>query len=87
MIVVVEFVGALHMIANVENYSAELGERATMSSLIQKLKAELFGGEEYFDESNLLIMKNGIEISALKGLQTELKHEDKVTIIPISHGG
>ncbi len=87
MIVVVEFVGALRTIADVKNYSAELGEGATMSSLMQGLKSELFGGEEFFDESNLLIMRNGREISALKGLQTELKHEDKVTLIPISHGG
>jgi molybdopterin converting factor small subunit len=87
MIVVVEFVGALCTIANVKNYSAELGEEATMLSLMQRLKAELFDEEESFDETNLLIMRNGREISALNGLQTELEHEDKVTLIPISHGG
>ena len=87
MIVAVEFVGALRMIANVKNYSVELGEGATVSSLMQRLRAELFGEEEFFDEANLLIIRNGREISALKGLQTELKHEDEVALIPISHGG
>ncbi len=87
MVVSVEFVGALHTLAKVKNYSVELEEGATVSSLMQRLRAELFRGEEFFDASNLLIIKNGREISALKGIQTELKHEDKVAFIPISHGG
>jgi molybdopterin converting factor small subunit len=30
---------------------------------------------------------NGVEVSALKGDETEVKDGDLVTLIPISHGG
>lgn len=87
MIINVEFVGALRTVANANSCSVELEEGATMSALMHRLKAELFGEKEFADESNLLVMRNGKEISVLKGLQTELKHKDRITLIPISHGG
>ena len=36
---------------------------------------------------NALILVNGKEINVLKGLETELKDGDEVTLIPVSHGG
>ncbi len=36
---------------------------------------------------NSLVLLNGKEISVLKGLETEIREDDEVTLIPISHGG
>jgi molybdopterin converting factor small subunit len=36
---------------------------------------------------NVLILINGKEIGVLKGLETEIKEGDEVTLIPVSHGG
>ncbi len=36
---------------------------------------------------NALILLNGKEINVLKGLETEVKEDDEVTLIPVSHGG
>ena len=40
-----------------------------------------------FDDSNLLIVVNGIDSSALNGFETKLKPNDIVNIIPVIHGG
>jgi len=37
--------------------------------------------------SNVLVLVNGKEISALKGLETEINEDDEVMVIPVSHGG
>lgn len=36
---------------------------------------------------NTIILVNGKEISVLKGLETEVKEEDEIVLIPVSHGG
>ena len=36
---------------------------------------------------NALILLNGREIGALKGLETTVKDGDELTIIPVAHGG
>lgn len=37
--------------------------------------------------TNVLVIKNGVEINNLEGLKTEIGDNDTLTIIPISHGG
>lgn len=37
--------------------------------------------------ANTLILVNGVEVSALKGDETEVKDGDLITIIPVTHGG
>ncbi len=87
MFITVEFVGVLRTLAKMRKCTVELEEEMTVSALMRKLKAELFSDKEFVDESNLLIVMNGKEISILKGLQTLLKEKDIVKIIPASHGG
>lgn len=87
MMVNVELVGTLQKLANAKICNVELGEEASVSTLIQKLRTEVFSNRDFVDESNLLVMKNGREISVLKGFQTELENNDCVTLIPVSHGG
>ena len=40
-----------------------------------------------FDTKNLLIAVNGIDSSALDGLDTKLEDNDIINIVPIIHGG
>ena len=37
--------------------------------------------------ANTLILVNGVEVSALKGDETEVEGDTLITLIPISHGG
>ena len=61
-----------------------------------RMLGELFGSE--FERSVVsssplgshkaaLILKNGVEVSVLGGLETPVSHKDKLTLIPVSHGG
>ena len=36
---------------------------------------------------NALIILNGIEVNNLQGLETQVKEEDKLVIISVTHGG
>lgn len=87
MIIIVEFIGTLLKLANTRKRAIHLQENATISTLLSKLNEEFSKDKENFHESNLLIMKKGREISVLNGLGTNLKNNDKITLIPISHGG
>jgi len=67
----------------------------TVKSMIQKLadslsaqaKRMLIDPELNDPRPNALILVNGKEIGVLKGLETEIKEGDEVTLIPVSHGG
>lgn len=70
-------------------------EKPTVRQLMQKL-AETLPGEAKklladssvgYVHPNLLVLVNGKEISALKGLETQIKKDDEVIVIPVSHGG
>jgi MoaD family protein len=65
--------------------------RKVIKQLSESLSAEakrlLLDPELNDPRPNALILVNGKEISALKGLETEIKEEDEVVIVPVSHGG
>ncbi|UCH37785.1 MAG: MoaD/ThiS family protein [Candidatus Bathyarchaeota archaeon] len=83
----VELIGVLRKLAGANTIDIELEDSAAVSGLLQKLSKELFQSEETLSRSTLLIMKNGLEINVLKGVHTELNHDDVITLVPISHGG
>lgn len=70
-------------------------EQPTVRKVIQKLadsfpvkaKRLLVNPELNDPRPNALILVNGKEIGVLKGLETEIKEGDEVTLIPVSHGG
>jgi molybdopterin synthase sulfur carrier subunit len=70
-------------------------EMATVGKLIQALIESLptearklvIDPELNDPRPNSLILLNGKEISVLKGLETEIREGDEITLIPISHGG
>jgi len=70
-------------------------EQPNVRKVIQKLadsvsveaKRLLVDPELNDPRPNALILVNGKEIGVLKGLETEIKESDEVTLIPVSHGG
>ena len=60
---------------------------STVSELITYLISQKPDNTPNFDGKNLLIAVNGVDSSALNGINTKLKSEDVVNIIPIIHGG
>jgi molybdopterin converting factor small subunit len=87
VLVNIELIGVLRTLAGAKTIDIELEDSAAMSVLLQKLSKEIFQSEELLSSSTLLIMKNGVEINVLKGMHTELNHDDVITLVPISHGG
>jgi len=65
--------------------------RGVVLKLVESLSVEgkrlLVDPELNDPRPNALILVNGKEINVLKGLETELKDGDEVTLIPVSHGG
>jgi len=59
----------------------------TLSELINHLILRKPKDTLEFDIANLLIAVNGIDSSALDGLDTKLEDNDVVSIIPVIHGG
>ena len=59
----------------------------TISELITYLISQKPENTPDFDGKNLLIAVNGIDSSALDGINTKLNSDDVVNIIPIIHGG
>ena len=59
----------------------------SLSELVEYLISQKPENTPDFDGKNLLIAVNGIDSSALDGMNTKLKSNDVVNIIPIIHGG
>jgi len=70
-------------------------EQPTVRKVIQKLvdslsveaKRLLVDSEFNDPRPNAIILVNGKEIGVLKGLETEIREDDELTLIPVSHGG
>ena len=60
---------------------------SNISELITYLISQKPNNTPNFDGKNLLIAINGVDSSALDGINTQLKSDDVVNIIPIIHGG
>ena len=86
MIVTIEFVGTMRRVSSAKTDTISLEENATVSTLIHKLQEKFLTGRE-LGHLNMLFLVNGKEIGILNGLQTELRTNDIVTLIPVSHGG
>lgn len=58
-----------------------------VSALIKYLNHVKLDENVVVDRSNTLILVNGVEISALNGLDTKVNEGDIITLIPVTHGG
>ena len=90
----IRLLGVLRGVSGKDRISVKL-EKPTVHKMMQKLAVSLpREARKLFADSsfnglhpNLLILVNGKEISALKGLETQIKEDDEVVVIPVSHGG
>lgn len=91
----VRLVGVLRGVSGKSSFIVKLREGDTIATLVQELSAKF--GEEFKrvlvdselndPRPNVLILINSKEIELLQRLETKLKDDDTVTIIPASHGG
>jgi molybdopterin converting factor small subunit len=51
------------------------------------LSGLILDGESSDARSSALILVSGREIGTLEGLETKLKDEDEVSLLPVAHGG
>lgn len=89
----IELVGVLQGKASGKKREVEVDEAINVLTLIRELaKSHEEGTDILLDDipslkSNVLILVNEREISVLDGFETRLYNGDKVTIVPVSHGG
>ncbi|MBC7090657.1 MAG: MoaD/ThiS family protein [Nitrososphaeria archaeon] len=82
----VVFVGHLKMLFGKEYLILE--ERVEdISSLIKYLNRIKLDKSVSVDRRNTLILVNGVEVSALNGLDTKVNEGDVITLVPVTHGG
>jgi molybdopterin synthase sulfur carrier subunit len=93
MIVIVKFYATLRDLTGKKDpIELDLEEGATISRLLDKLILDLTIKEVMFDEQkkvkpDITILRNGREIKFLKGLDSELRSGDEISIFPLVAGG
>ena len=89
--------GVFRSAAGTENLSIEVSEteptvRSAVGELVSRpgcgeLQKLIFEEGSSDPRSNALILLAGREIGALSGLDTKLKEDDELSLLPIAHGG
>jgi molybdopterin converting factor small subunit len=93
--VTVTFVGLIRKAVGTGRIELELGQSATISSLMEKLCEKY--GEEFVTwvidpktrkiNRHIAILLNGVNILSLKNLYTKLQDNDHVLVTPVLVGG
>jgi MoaD family protein len=91
----VRFFGMYQRLSGKKRFQLKLDEPATVRKVIMKLtetfssefKRVLIDSELEDPRPNSLILVGGKEISALQGLETEVKDAEEVVLVPMVHGG
>jgi tRNA threonylcarbamoyladenosine modification (KEOPS) complex Cgi121 subunit/molybdopterin converting factor small subunit len=63
------------------------GDSIKISDLLDHLQRNTLKNLPTLDTANILVAVNGIDSSALKGMETYLRDGDVVSVIPLIHGG
>lgn len=92
----VRFLGIFQRLSGKKQFQVELDDQATVKDVIVKI-SEAFSADfrdvlvdnmQLHDpRPNALILVGGKEISALDGLETEVKDLDEIVLVPMVHGG
>ena len=89
----VRLLGVLRGVSGRSRITVEI-EHPTIGKVLQALMdsmppeaKQLVDPEIRDPRPDTIILVNGKEISVLKGLETEVKEEDEIVLIPVSHGG
>ena len=91
----VRFLGIFQQLSGKKRFQVKLEEPATVRKVIMKLtetfssefKRVLLDSELEDPRPNALILVGGKEVSALQGLETEVKDAEEVVLVPMVHGG
>ncbi len=88
------FLGSLQYDFGQMNLTDSFDEGSTLKSIVKELieKPEFKGLKNLFTPSldttrALIIFINDQDISVLQGMSSPLKQDDKVTFVPVIHGG
>ncbi len=92
----VRLYGVLKTAANTESLELTFDDAVTVRQLVNKLlnmiarpefEACLIDADTKDPRPNALILVSGTEIGALNGVDTILRDEDEVVLLPVAHGG
>ena len=84
--ITVKFLGGAKKSYSTDSIEIEQND-LTIKELLDYLIKNKPVNDYTLDVNNLLIAVNGVDSSAIQGLETKLKTDDIVSIIPIIHGG
>jgi len=95
LLVKVKLLGTFRELYGKDQVAVELKEPTSVRRVIQKLaealsdefKRAIVDPELDDPRPNALLLVNGREISALKGLETKVYDDDEIVIVPVTHGG
>lgn len=91
----VRLLGIFQHLSGKKRFQLKIAKPTTVRLVVTKL-TEMFSGEfkqalidsQFGDPRlNALILVSGKEIGALQGLETEVKDDDELVLIPRVHGG
>jgi molybdopterin converting factor small subunit len=86
----VRLMGTLRRAIGREEFELSV-EPPEVAQVIHRLSEMLGQGGAQFDPENpgaeALILLNGVEISNLEGLRTQVEDGDMMVILPVAHGG
>ena len=91
----VRFLGIYQRLSGKKHVQLKLEEPTTVKEAVMKLtekfsdefKRVLINTELADPRPNALILVEGKEISALQGLETEIKDTEEIVLVPMVHGG
>ncbi|UCF45355.1 MAG: MoaD family protein [Candidatus Bathyarchaeota archaeon] len=94
MAITVKFLGVLRHISGADQLALNIEEAISIKKLMNEivrempaLKQSLIHQQLEDLRSNILILVNGREISALNDFETNLKDGDTIALVPVVHGG
>ena len=91
----VGFVGVLRKLADKEDVTLDFNDPVTVRDVVSKLilcfspafEQALVDPELNDPRPNVIVLVNEQEIGVLQGLETRVGDGDRLTLIPVSHGG
>lgn len=80
-------VGKDHLSMKLKHGTVRNAVQALAELMPSEARRLLIDAELNDPRPNALVLLNGKEINVLKGMETEVKNDDVLTIIPVAHGG
>jgi len=94
MIVTVRFIGSFCNLSGRKIANVRLKRSCSMEDLVKVIVSDfpdmgsaLVDSESGRLKSNVIMLVNGKDLSALSGFGTNIKNGDEVVLVPIVHGG